>query len=230
MAKRRRDRQTSLDFASHGGARCGSGRKPKGRVASVTHLPRPHLSGREPVLVTLKFESSLPSARSQFAFRLILRSLTCARDRFGMRVVEYSVQGDHIHLVVEAASAAALTRATQGLAVRLARGLNRRLKRRGKVFKERYHGRVLETPRQVRNALAYVLCNGRKHGHAPLGASGHGWLDPFSSARSFDGWKGRIGDGDRDGATSAPRTWLLRIGWRRAGLLSTAHAPGATPV
>ena len=157
---------------AHGGARRGTGRKPKGRVASVMHLARPRLSGREPVLVTLKFESTLPSARSQFAFRLILRSLACARDRFGMRVIQFSVQRDHIHLLVEAASSAALTRAMKGLAVRLARGLNRRLKRRGRVFKERYHGRVLATPRQVRNALAYVLSNGRKHGHAPDGARG----------------------------------------------------------
>lgn len=230
---RRRDRQTSLDFRTHGGKRRGSGRKPNDRLPGVVHLPRPQLSGREPVLVTLKFDRSLPSVRSRFAFRVILRSLACARSRLGMRLIHYSVQHDHVHLVVEAASASALARGMQGLAVRLARGLNRWLERRGTVFKERYHARVLETPRQVRNALAYVLCNGRKHGHAPRGAAGRAWLDPYSSARSFDGWKGSPGtDGMRDSvreATSRPRTWLLRIGWRRAGLLPLDHVPGAMP-
>ena len=51
----------------------------------------------------------------------------------------------------------------QGLAIRIARGLNRLWGRKGKVFADRYHDRVLRTPREVRNALAYVLNNARRH-------------------------------------------------------------------
>jgi hypothetical protein len=86
---------------------------------------------------------------------------------------------------------------------------------------------VLSTPRQIRAALAYVLCNARKHGKAPREL---GWLDPYSSAGAFDGWRGT----SHDALTPmppivAPRTWLLAVGWRRGGLIDPDHCPGAMP-
>jgi len=178
------------------------------------------------VLVTMKVLAGIANLRNQHRFRRILQSLRKARERFETRIVEYSVQHDHVHLVVESHGAKALARAMQGLAVRLARGLNRSLGRRGRVFADRYHHRTLTTPRQTRNALAYVLCNARKHRVAP---SIRGWLDPLSSAPSFEGWIGEARTGSRTTAsrtTAPPRTWLLRVGWRRAGLLHPDHTPG----
>jgi len=116
-----------------------------------------------------------------------------------------------------------MSRAMQGLAVRLARAVNRTMNRRGPVFADRFHDRVLRSPRQVRHALAYVLCNARKHGVAP---QRRGWLDPFSSAAAFDGWTRHVADVDTSTITAPPRTWLLRIGWRRGGLLDPDHRPG----
>ena len=109
----------------------------------------------------------------------------------------------------------------QGLAVRIARAINRLLGRKGAAFKDRFHSRVLNTPRQVRHALAYVLCNARKHRCAPALPQ---WLDPCSSARAFDGWRG-IAPDPRDVPVVPPLTWLLTKGWRRAGLLDPAHIP-----
>jgi REP element-mobilizing transposase RayT len=117
----------------------------------------------------------------------ILRSLSRAKDRLGARIVHYSVQRDHLHLIVEAEDTRSLSRAMQGLSVRIAKALNRALGRKGKVFADRFHDRVLTSPRQVRHALAYVLCNARKHGVAPpmRGGSGPSWVDPCSSARGL---------------------------------------------
>jgi len=69
----------------------------------------------------------------------------------------------------------------RGLMVRIARRVNRVLRRRGRFWADRWHGRDLEGPRQVRNALVYVLQNRRKH-------AGSAALDPLSSASSFDGF------------------------------------------
>ena len=156
--------------------------------------------------------------------------IAVAKDRFGTRVVEYSIQSDHLHLIVEALDAKALARAMKGLQVRIARALNRMLGRRGKVFADRYHHRVLGSPRQVRNALAYVLCNARKHRVAPPRA---GWLDPCSSAPSFTGFTGFAGIAmpaplERT-STTEPRSWLLRVGWRRHGPIDPDHTPGVPP-
>jgi REP element-mobilizing transposase RayT len=159
------------------------------------------------------------------------KAFLAARDRFGMRIVHYSVQRDHIHLGVEAEDARSLSRGMQGLCVRIARALNAMMGTRGPVFADRYHAHVLRTPTETRNGVAYLLLNARKHGHAPRGR--RGWLDPFSSARAFDGWRGRIDPprvAQRPPPVSRPRTWLLTVGWRRAGgPLDPEHRPGPCP-
>ena len=225
MGKTRR--QIELQFRTHGGARRGAGRKRVAPTARVLHRPRARLTGREPVLVTLTTQRAVANLRSRRAMQRIVASLTRATER-GARIVHYSVQRDHLHLIVEADDVRSLSRAMQGLSVRIAKALNRALGRKGRVFADRFHDRALTSPKQVRHALAYVLCNARKHGVAPLM---RGWVDPCSSARAFDGWNrtscsmGRA-DGIAIAATATPRGWLLRIGWRRGGELNPDHCPG----
>ena len=226
MARRRHARQQEILFRTHGGKRRGAGRKPTGPLAGVSHGVRAVVTGREPVLITLKVAEHVWNLRTRRAFQKILPTFFAARERNGMRLVVFSIQHDHSHMIVEAEDRVALSRALQGLAVRIARALNRMMGRTGKVFADRFHDRVLRTPRQVRAAIAYVLCNARKHGHAPRT---RGWLDPLSSARAFDGWRGIAGD-LRGAAVVAARTWLLAIGWKRAGgVIDPDHCPGAMP-
>jgi REP element-mobilizing transposase RayT len=228
--RRARARQAEIEFRTHGGKRRGAGRKPAGEHAGVSHRARPALSGREPVLVTLKVRAHVWNLRTERAMERLEKAFLAARDRFGMRIVHYSVQRDHIHLGVEAEDARSLSRGMQGLCVRIARALNAMMGTRGPVFADRYHAHVLRTPTETRNGIAYLLLNGRKHGHAPRT---RGWLDPFSSARAFDGWKERVEAhrcaraSERPPPVCAPRTWLLTVGWRRAGgSLDPEHRPG----
>jgi REP element-mobilizing transposase RayT len=174
----------------------------------------------------MKVRSGITSLRGRSAFDRVLRSLRLMRVELGAMVTHYSVQRDHVHLMVEASDTSRLSRGMQGLAVRIARGVNRAMNRKGAVFADRFHDRVLRSPRQVRNALAYVLCNARKHGLAPSRA---GWLDPHSSAPAFDGWVSPSAPPVVSDAVSAPRTWLLRVGWRRSGLIHVDHRPGGLP-
>src|SRR5437016_1998319 len=91
--------------------------------------------------------------------------------------------------------------------------------RRGSVWAERYHARALRTPREVRNALVYVLQNWRKHLPDARG------LDPRSSATWFDGWTRMAPTAVPCRPAIAPRTWLAAIGWRRLGLIDPEDAP-----
>ena len=102
-----------------------------------------------------------------------------------------------------------------GLVTRIARALNKVWGREGRVFKERYHTVVLSSPRQVRNALNYVLHNARIHGIAGLERC----QDPCSSAAWFDGWKDARPDSPFPVFLARPQNWLLRKGWRHCGLL-----------
>ncbi len=180
-----------------GGKRKNAGRKPSGERAGVSHLSRERFARTLPVHVTVRMANHVYDLRTRRCFSVIGRALVAAGDRFGVRVVQFSVQGNHVHLVVEAASSEALSRAMQGFSIRVAKGLNRLMKRDGKVLGDRYHARALRTPREVRRALRYVRENSRHHG---LEA---GARDAYASPNA-------------DVALPMPATWLLRVGWRRA--------------
>jgi hypothetical protein len=134
-------------------------------------------------------------------------------------------------LLVEATGCEALARGMAAVGARLARAVNRVFGRRGRVLAERFHLRVLRTPREVRRALAYVLLNARRHARGALRAAG---LDPASSARWFAGWLDvpRLArSAPESGAppVASPRTWLLTTGWRKEGLIDPAERAGGRP-
>jgi hypothetical protein len=152
--------------------------------------------------------------------------LAAGANRFGFHLIHYSIQTNHIHWIVEADDEKALTRGMQGLLVRVAKGLNKSWGRKGRVFVDRYHARALKTPREVRNALVYVLANVKKHGGSAIR------IDPYSSATAFKGWKdataaelARLRSRGPPGLD--PKTWLLVKGWKKHGLVSIHERPAA---
>lgn len=186
---------------TRGGRREGAGRKPKNGKAGVSHRTREAMTGRHPAHVTLRVRREVWNLRSRRAYRVIERALSRGAERFGMRLTHHSVQGNHIHLIVEAKDARALSRGMQGLSIRVAQGLNRIMKRKGKVLEERFHAHVLRTPREVRNAVRYLLDNARIHA-VRLGRAAAETIDCFAAGPGLPGWIG-----------VPPRTWLLRVGW-----------------
>src|SRR5262245_59168549 len=161
--KSKKAKQGQLPFKSVGGARKGAGRKPKNGVAGVSHRPRDERKARHPSHVTLKLRQHLPRLRRKAEYAALRAAFGKGKDRFGFRLCHYAVLNDHLHLGCEAADLDSLRRGIQGLAIRIARALNKLWARKGKVFADRYHDRVLRTPREVRNAIAYVMGNARHH-------------------------------------------------------------------
>jgi REP element-mobilizing transposase RayT len=189
------------------------------------------------VHVTLR--AGLGSLRSQFLFPTVRLALARAtrRDPNRFRVVEFSVQSNHLHLIVEASDRRALSSGVRGLAVRIARYVNELLMRRGPFWADRWHGRALTSPREVRQGLVYVLANLRKHAVRPLPPG----IDPCSSGAWFAGFRGYVpGRGDAPFVGRAPppaalevgvpvepaRGFLLSVAWRRHGLIGLAESPG----
>lgn len=223
-----RSQQKGLPFGpGWGGSRPGAGRKPKGPRPGVPHRVRAPRTGREPVHVTMRLRGGLPELRARDALRVVWRCLVRGRDRFGFRLVQFSVQRDHLHLIAEAPDRLCLARGMQGLAVRIARNMNQHWGRRGTVFADRYHDHVLRTPREVRAALCYVLNNALRHGLSFL-RDGRPVPDPCSSALWFDGWRNPCAARPPPGpAPVVPaRSWLLRVGWRRHGNVAVTETPG----
>ncbi len=230
----RRSQQLPLALPrTWGGRRENAGRK-RGPHSGLPHVARERFR-RLPGHVTLRVRPDVPSLRTVPIVHEIESTFAAGCNRPGFRLVHYSLQDTHAHLIVEAHDPAALGRGMKAIGARLARAVNRIAGRRGPVLVERYHHRVLATPREVRAALRYVLLNARRHA-AKLGAvlAGPVRLDPASSARWFDGWKwsralesdGKSEPRGDPPAVARPRLWLLTVGWRRHGLLDPADVPG----
>src|SRR5262245_18697532 len=199
-AKTKKPQQGVLPFPrQRGGSRAGAGRKPKGEKAGVSHRPRALLAARFPAHVTLKLLRGLPRLRSKSEYAALRSAFVAgctgcasATSAGTFRLCHYAVLNDHLHLIVEAQDRRALSRGLKGLAVRIARALNRLWGRRGTVFADRYHDRVLKTPREVRNALRYVLGNGRHHAAQGRMVTVPAVIDTFTSAPWFDGFRERV--------------------------------------
>jgi REP element-mobilizing transposase RayT len=167
-------------------------------------------------------------------YQAIGRALRKAIARVDFRVIHFSIQSNHLHLVAEADHKMALARGMQGLLISAARQINGAWRRSGTVFPDRYHERILKSPRQCRNAIRYVLNNFRRHREDFAGEQS-GWkIDRYSSAINFAGWK-ELGHGNtwvvppdyEPLPTAAPTTWLLTIGWTRHGLIGVFEVPGS---
>jgi len=204
------DTSAQLTFADRptwGGPRVRSGRKAAVRT-NVRHRVRPAHRWYCPVHVPLRRAKGLPSLRSEVVHAELREAVRRTR-RDDFRIVHYSVQRDHVHMLVEADDAAALSAGMKSFAVRAARRINTQaLRRRGSVWGDRYHRRDLGSPRDVRNALVYVINNHLKHHEWDAGL-----VDPCSSAPWFDGWMHGPAPPDTPSPTEPARTWLLRRGW-----------------
>ena len=197
--------QAELEFHGRGGRRAGAGRK-RSKGSGTSHLLRADLAARHPVHVTLRVAKGCWNLRSFRALRALEPAFHAGRERFGFRLIHYSVQGNHLHLLVEAASKESLARGMKGLEVRLARALNRMMKRKGRVFGDRYHAHILKSPREAARALRYVLMNFAHHARGWGEKISATFMDPFSSVRYL---------ASRPGAAApvaGPETWLLRVG------------------
>jgi REP element-mobilizing transposase RayT len=221
-----------------GGARPGAGRpKRKRGRSSEPHTIRPQLKASQPVHVVMRAASDVGSLRTMEGFAAVREArASTLRLADSFRIIHFTIQRNHIHLIVEAHDRKALSTGMQVFGISCAKQLNaaisarRGVRRRGTVFTDRYYARILKTPREVRNCLSYVLNNWRHH---KVDAQ-HPWkIDPYSSALAFDGWKERpegkrfaIPPGYEGSWIWLPRTWLMTTGWRRRGLISIYEVPG----
>ena len=231
--------QIAMTFRTHGGKRRGAGRKPKHQRPGARHAARPEHDPRHPVHVTLRVVGSVDGLRRRDLYLALREATIVTAKREDFRITHMSIQRDHVHLVVEADSGPALSNGVRGFSISAARQINkaitaRGLRRTGRVIGERFHARPLTTPRAVRNALAYILCNFRHHAEdrAPFART---WkVDPYSSGATFFGWK-ELADSPvlwplpptyLPLIVFRPRTWLLGNWHRFHPLISVQEVPG----
>ena len=242
MAEGRKKRgQVEMVFRTHGGKRPGAGRKPKGARPQARHASRPEHDPRHPVHVTMRVVGSAAGLRRKDMYLAVREATIVTARREDFRITHMSIQHDHLHLITEADSGAALARGVRGFSISVARQINRAFtarggdRRTGRVIADRYHARPLTSPRAVRHALAYCLGNWRKHGEDRASFARTWQVDPFSSGALFPGWQELEGSPFfwslpptyQPLIVFRPRTWLLRNWDRFHPLISVREVPGS---
>jgi len=233
---------TLFEQKKRGGKRRGAGRPPKGPRAGERHKRRPFHDAQNPVHVVLRVVKAVGSLRRRRTYQAIREATRVAARRGDFRIVHLSIQRTHVHLLVEAKNKTALAAGMQGFQISAAKQLNAAIsrgrpgpRRRGSVFPDRYHAVVIDSPRQARHALSYVINNWRKHAEDRGEVTRHWHIDWYASGAMFPGWKEQ---GEKGFASlgppdwplmlvSSPRTWLLREGWEMHGAISCREVPSA---
>jgi len=205
-----RTAQQELPFRTWGGARRGAGRKRLCPRANVPHRPRQGFR-KGTVHVTVRLRREVWNLRTYRCFRALKCAFARGCERFGFRLIEFSVQGNHIHMIVEAPDPVALGRAMKGLEVRMARALNKVMSRKGPVFADRYHAHVLKSPREAWHALRYVLDNWIIHAKRDNRPAPRG-VDPYCSEWPDDGFP----------LVARAQWWMLRVAVPRVKMRSAA--------
>lgn len=143
----------NLFRGGRGGRRPGSGRK---RIHSkgVSHKKREAVNQKTPLHINFRYKTHI---RNKDSLRLLKRAIINARAK-GLRVIHFSMQSNHIHIIVESSENKTLTKGMRSLTVTFAKGL-----KRGKVQTERFHLHVLKSVKEAKNAIRYVLFNQQKH-------------------------------------------------------------------
>ena len=203
-----------------GGKRPGAGR-PKGKRTVAPHRARPFHDLNHPVHVTWRIVRGLPSLRGRALAGVVgrtVRAATLSRNST-FRVIHFSIQSNHLHLIVEAGSKETLTAGLRGLAIWLARRINERLGTHGRMIAERYHARPLTTAREMRNAIVYVLQNHKHHSPSRY------LVDECSSGPWFTGWAAPLPRPPTASPVASPTTDLARRAWRRYGPIRFDEGP-----
>lgn len=185
----------------------------------MSHARRPDVSPSRPHHVTIRMRRGTWNLRAQRCYRPLLEAFRAVRKRAGFRLTHFSVQGNHVHMLVEASDRPAMSNGLRALLIRFARSLNSVMGASGSRFQDRYHESVLETASAVRRCLRYVLENHARH-MASIGKTAPA-VDPFSSAPWFDGYCAGVlvPRAIGDPPVSSARSWLLSGAWRTLGLI-----------
>lgn len=210
-----------LEFRTWGGKRKNAGRKRRSTFAS--HVRRGRINRQTPVHLTLRLRDGLTGLRSE-KFLAQFRKAAVGATKKGLRILHYSLQTNHFHILAEADNNQILANAMKSLVTCLAIWLKKMWRRKGSIFSERFHSRILRTPTEVKRVLRYILLNYARH----AGVSAR--IDYYSSGHAFSKWQELLNeltdlireqvaqevDPDNSRGLSQPESWLASVGWLKS--------------
>ena len=207
--------QLAFKIKTHGGPRRGAGRQRAGEKR-LAHVARPKLSEKIPSHITLKFKKDVPNLRCEAFLLEFTRAIRKAKAK-GLAVTQFSIESNHIHMLIEVKSNDTLKRGLLSLQGCVTWGLRRVFKYFGEVFVDRFHLHAIKSPREMKHALGYVIFNHAKH-------CGIAWFrDVYSSGFAQHEFAANVRQtrapkwqSEIESVMSQATSWLQQTGWKRA--------------
>ena len=138
-----------------------AGRKPI-HDKGIRHIQRERFERESSFHITIKVRQEKSDLQNKMILKALHRAIMKARYK-SLKVIHYTLEFNHIHLLVEAYNQEQLSNCMQSFGVTLAKMINKVKFKKGRVYKHRYHLRRLSSVMELKNVLKYIFNNGIKH-------------------------------------------------------------------
>ena len=128
----------------------------------IRHVKRFRLKKASSLHLTIKVRENKADIQSKRILKALHHAIKRARLK-GLKVVHYTLEYNHVHLLVESVDNKTLHKGMQAFGITIAKAINKIKRSKGAVYKNRYHLRLISSPRQLKNVLHYIFNNGVKH-------------------------------------------------------------------
>jgi REP element-mobilizing transposase RayT len=150
-------KHTQLSLVNH--KRAG---RPAIHDSGIRHTRRFRLKKPSSLHLTIKVKENKADIQNKRILKTLHYAIRRARLK-GLKIVHYTLEYNHVHLLVESVDNKILHKGMQAFGITIAKAINKIKRTKGAVYKNRYHLRVIDSPRQLKNVLHYIFSNGVKH-------------------------------------------------------------------
>lgn len=141
---------------------------------AIRHTERPKFKNARSLHLTIKVRENKADIKSIKLLKALHHAIKRAR-LMKLKIIHYTLEYNHVHLLVEADTHHALHRGMQAFGISFSKAINKTKRLKGTVYKHRYHFRQICSSRELKNVLHYIFHNGIKHGRTSS------LIDPFNS-------------------------------------------------
>lgn len=155
----------------------------------IRHTHRPVFKKPASLHLTIKIAKEKSNLKNKEVLSILKRAILNSR-KMGLRVIHFTLEYDHIHLLIEAENNHLLGKGMQSFGVTLSKAINKLKKTSGQVYRHRYHFRKITSARQLKNVMNYIFRNGLKHGTSAGIVTGYNSIQAEKKLRLF--FKGKL--------------------------------------
>lgn len=168
----------------------------------IRHIAREIIKKSTSLHLTIKVRENKADIKNKQVLKILHYAIRRSRIK-GLRIIHYTLEYNHIHLLVEAADKQTVHQGMQSFGITFAKKINAIKRLKGTVYKHRYHLRKINSPRELKNVLYYIFNNGIHHKRTST------VLDPYNTLPAFKSLKFLYGHWSNKIEADIKKSWFL---------------------